>query len=90
MKIEILGTGGTICKTLFCNALEALRESGMKGRVVIVKDIQKIMRYGVLSPPALVINGVVTFTGRLVSPEEIMALLQRSGFPGTPYLIQMG
>lgn len=75
MKIEILGTGGTLCKALFSNALEALRESGKKGSVVVVKDIQKIMKYGV-SAPAIVINGVVRFSGRLVSSEEIMALLQ--------------
>ena len=78
MKIEILGTGGTICKSLFCNALEALRASGRNGRVVIVKDIRKIMRYGVVATPALVINGVVMFSGRMGSPEEIVALLHRN------------
>ncbi len=78
MKIEILGTGGTVCKTLFCNALEALRESGQNGRVVIIRDIRKIMRYGVIATPALVINGVVMFSGRMGSPEEIIALLHRN------------
>ncbi len=78
MKIEILGNGGTICKALFCNALEALRESGRNGRVVIVRDIRKIMRYGVIATPALVINGAVMFSGRMGSPEEIIALLQRN------------
>ncbi len=78
MKIEILGTGGTVCKTLFCNALEALRASGKNGRVVIVKDIRKIMRYGAIATPALVINGVVMFSGRMGSPEEIVALLHRN------------
>ena len=78
MKIEIIGTGGTICMTLLGNTLEALRESGKKGSVVIVKDIRKIMKYGVMATPALVINGVVMFSGRLGSPEEIMALLQQN------------
>jgi small redox-active disulfide protein 2 len=78
MKIEILDTGGAMCKTLLGNALEALRESGKNGRVVIIKDIRKIMKYGVIVTPALVINGVVMFSGRLGSPEEIMALLQRN------------
>jgi small redox-active disulfide protein 2 len=78
MKIEVLSTGGTFCKTLFSNALEALRESGRTGRVVIVKDIRKIMRYGVIATPALVINGVVMFSGRIGSPEEIIALLHRN------------
>lgn len=78
MKIEILDSGGAMCKTLLGNALEALRESGKKGRVVIVKDIRRIMKYGVMATPALVINGVVMFSGRLGSPEEIAALLQRN------------
>lgn len=76
MKIEILGTGGTICKALFCNALEALRQSGKKGSVVIVKDFRKVLRYGVLTTPALAINGVVMYSGSQISPDDIIALLQ--------------
>ena len=76
MKIEIIGNSCTICKTLFCNALEALRETGRKGRVVIVKDMRKIVRYGMLATPARIINGVVVCSGRLVSSKEIMALLK--------------
>ncbi len=76
MKIEILGDGSVICKALFCNALEALRESCGKGRVVVVEDFRRMMRYGALSTPAVVIDGVVAFTGRLVSPEEIKAFLR--------------
>jgi protein-disulfide isomerase len=78
MKIEILCTGGSIYKRLFSNTLEALRESGKKGKVVVVRDIRKIVKYGVIVTPALVLNGVVMFSGRLGSPEEIMALLQSS------------
>ena len=78
MKIEILDTGSAMCKTLLGNTLEALRESGKNGRVVIIKDIRRIMKYGVIVAPALVINGVVMFSGRMSSPEEIIALLQRN------------
>jgi len=77
MKIEILGTDGTLCKALLSYVLEALRESGRKGKVVIVKDIRKIMKYGAMATPALAINGMVMFSGRLGSPEETMTLLQR-------------
>ena len=78
MKIEIIGSGGAVCKTLFTNTLEALRETGKKGRVVIVNDFQKIIKYGVIMTPALVINGVVMLSGRLASPVEIVAILQRN------------
>jgi len=81
MKIEILDTGGAMCKTLLSNTLEALRESGKNGRVVIIKDIRKIMKFGVIATPALVINGMVMLSGRLASPEEIVALLQRNLTP---------
>jgi hypothetical protein len=75
MIIEVLGTGGSKCRTLFCNALEALGESGYKGIVIEVKDIRKMIKYGVMTTPALVINGIVMFSGKLASPREIVALL---------------
>jgi len=78
MKIEILDTGGAKCKTLLGNTLEALRESGRNGRVVIIKDIRRIIKYGVIVTPALVINGVVMISGRMGSPEEIIALLHQN------------
>jgi hypothetical protein len=82
MKIEVLGTDGVTCKTLFQAALEALRLSGKKGRVVFVNDIKKILRYGVLAP-AIAINGAVVFSGSRVSPEEILALLNQNITPFT-------
>lgn len=82
MNIEVLGTGGAVCKDLFCNALEALRVSGKKGRVVLVRDVRKIVRYGVIATPALAINGVVMFSGRPVSADEIITLVQLN----LPYL----
>lgn len=49
MKIEILDTGSALCKNLLSNALEAIRESGKSGRVVVVRDIKRIMKYGVMA-----------------------------------------
>jgi hypothetical protein len=78
VKIEILYNDGALYKTLVGNALEALRESGKKGRVVIIKDVRKIAKYGVMATPALAINGIVMFSGRMGSQEEILALLHRN------------
>ncbi len=75
MKIEILGTGCAKCRTLFANALRAVELSGTDAEVVKVEDIPSIMRYGVLSTPALVVDGVVKFSGRVASPEEIRGML---------------
>ena len=78
MKIEILDTGSALCKNLLSNVLEVIQESGKSGRVVVVRDIKRIMKYGVMATPTLVIDGVVMFSGRLGSPEEILALLHRN------------
>jgi len=75
MKIEILGTGCAKCKKLYENTLEAVKLSGKEAEVSKVEDIKKIMEYGVMSTPAIVVDGVVKASGKLVSPEEIKAML---------------
>jgi len=78
MKIEVIETSGKVRKTLFGNVLEAVKACGINGKVVVVRDIQTILKYGIKSTPALVINGVVMFAGKLSSPEEIVKLLQQN------------
>ena len=75
MKIEILGTGCAKCKTLFENVKKAVAESGQNAEVVKVEEIRKIMAYGVMSTPALVIDGQVKFSGKVVSVAEIMGMM---------------
>lgn len=75
MKIEILGTGCSKCKTLYENAKKALVESGTSAEVVKIEDIPTIMKYGVMSTPALVIDGQVKFSGKVASVAEIMGML---------------
>jgi len=71
MKIEILGTGCTKCKTLFEMTKIAVVKSGKFVEVSKVEDITKIMSYGVMTTPALVIDGVVKISGRLPTVDEI-------------------
>ncbi|HBA70684.1 MAG: redox-active disulfide protein [Geobacteraceae bacterium GWC2_55_20] len=75
MKIEVLGTGCSKCKTLYENTNKALQESGKNAEVVKVEDIPSIMKYGVMSTPALVIDGKVKFSGKLASVAEIIGML---------------
>jgi small redox-active disulfide protein 2 len=75
MKIEVLGTGCAKCKTLFENTKKALEESGKSAELVKVEDIPSIMKYGVMSTPALVIDGQVKFSGKVASAAEIKAML---------------
>ena len=71
MKIEILGAGCSNCRELYENVEQALEEAGRDARVIKVEDITKIIEYGVMMPPALVIDGEVKSAGRVISPEEI-------------------
>jgi small redox-active disulfide protein 2 len=75
MKIEVLGTGCSKCKTLFENTRKALEESGKSAEVEKIEDIPSIMKYGVMSTPALVIDGQVKFSGKVASVAEIMGML---------------
>jgi small redox-active disulfide protein 2 len=76
MKIEILGIGCSNCNKLYQNALEAVKQSGKEAEVLKVEDIQKIMDYGVMSTPALVIDGVVKVKGKVPKVEEIKELIK--------------
>ena len=71
MKIEVLGMGCSNCNKLYQNVVEAVRLSGKEIEVAKVEDIKKIMAYGVLSTPALVIDGLVKVAGKVPKVEEI-------------------
>jgi len=71
MKIEVLGMGCVNCNKLYQNVLEAVKASGKKVEVVKVEEIEKIMGYGVLSSPALVIDGKVKAAGKVPKVKEI-------------------
>ena len=76
MKIEILGSGCPKCKQLEANAKEALEKAGKKAEVVKVTDIGKIIEYGVMSTPAIVIDGKVKANGRIPEVKEIQGWLR--------------
>jgi small redox-active disulfide protein 2 len=75
MKIEVLGTGCAKCSELEAKVKEAVARSGRFVQVEKVSDLQKIMGYGVMSTPGLVIDGKVISTGRIPSVEEILELI---------------
>ena len=75
MKIEVLGTGCADCIKLYENTRQALEESGKQGEVVKVDGIAAMLKYGIISPPALVIDGEVRVSGQLLSAAEIKEIL---------------
>ena len=75
MEIKVLGTGCAKCKTLEKLTRDAVAESGVTADIEKVEDIYKIMSYGVMSTPALVIDKMVVVSGRVPSLDEIKDIL---------------
>ena len=75
MKIEILGTGCSKCKALEEATKQAVAQSGKFAQIEKVEDIMKIMEYGVTSTPALVVDGKVVSSGKLLGVDEIVTFL---------------
>ncbi|OFZ82619.1 MAG: redox-active disulfide protein 2 [Bdellovibrionales bacterium RIFOXYD1_FULL_53_11] len=75
-KIQILGTGCPKCKKLAENAEAAAKELGIQYEIEKVTEIEKIMSFGVMMTPALVVDGQVKLVGKAASPEEIKSFLK--------------
>jgi len=77
MKLEILGTGCPRCERLAENALLALKELGIEAEVVKVTDLKKMVSYGPLMTPGLVVDGKIKSAGQVLSIQQIKELLSR-------------
>ncbi len=77
MEIKVLGTGCANCKTLEKHVISALEEMGINTQVEKVEDIQKIMSYGIMRTPGLVIDGKVVLSGRVPSVKEIKEIIEK-------------
>lgn len=75
MDIKVLGTGCPKCKTLEQSVKNVLAENNISANLEKVEDIVKIMEFGILSTPGLVINGKVVCNGRLPSSAEIKSFI---------------
>ena len=75
MEIKVLGTGCTKCKKLEQLTKQVIEEMGIEATVEKVEDIYKIMQYGVMRTPGLVVNEKVVLTGRLPKNSELKDLL---------------
>ena len=76
MIIKVLGSGCAKCKKLEEQARKAIENSGVEVTVEKVTDIKKIMEYGVMMTPGLVIDEKVVSTGRVLSAKDIEKLLK--------------
>jgi small redox-active disulfide protein 2 len=76
MEIKVLGPGCANCNKLEKIVTEAVQELGISDPVQKMSDIQEMLAYGIMSTPALVVDGKVKFAGRVPGKEEIKKYLQ--------------
>jgi len=78
--IKVLGAGCKSCHEQFENAKKAVEELGLSIEVEYITDMEKVMSYGVMSMPAIVVNEKVVSMGRVLKSAEVIKLLGKLGF----------
>ncbi len=73
--IKVLGSG--CCHALYENTQSAVKAMGISVEVEYITDLKKVMEYGVMSVPALVVNNKVVSTGKVLKTENVQKLLQK-------------
>lgn len=76
-SIKILGSGCAKCNQLEGNTLEALKLLGMDPAIDHVTDFTQIAAYGVMTTPALVVDGKVVSFGKVLKTDEVIAILKK-------------
>ena len=71
MIIKILGSGCSKCQALTENTRKALADASREAEILKVTDFAEIAAHGVMSTPALVVDGKVVSVGKVLSPGEI-------------------
>lgn len=77
MEIKVLGSGCAKCKTLEKVTKQAVEELKLNATIEKIEDIQKIVEYGVMFTPALVVDGEVVIKGKVPKLEEIKSILNK-------------
>lgn len=71
------GGGCAKCNALEAATVDALRELGMDTTIDHVRDFEKIAAYGVMTTPALVVDGQVVSYGKVLKKDEVIAILKK-------------
>ena len=75
MNIKVLGGGCCKCENLLGAVKEAVAEKGIEAEIEYITDMAKIMEYGIMSTPALMIDNRVVSMGRVLKTKEVEKLL---------------
>ena len=77
MEILVVGTGCASCDKVYADTREAVKELGLAAEVRKVEDLVEMVRMGIMSVPALVLDGRTISAGRTISKNQIKALLEQ-------------
>ena len=80
MNIQVLGKGCAKCKALEKITREVVAEAGIDANITKVEDIVEIMKFNVMTTPALVVDGKVVLKGRIPSNSELKEILTNKVF----------
>ncbi|MGN1419863.1 MAG: thioredoxin family protein [Acutalibacteraceae bacterium] len=78
ISMKVLGAGCKSCHEQYENAKEAVKAMGLSVQVEYITDMQKVMQYGVMSMPAIVVNEKVVSMGKVLKTADVEKLLQKS------------
>ncbi|MHB9054645.1 MAG: thioredoxin family protein [Paludibacteraceae bacterium] len=80
MNIQVLGTGCPRCKALEKITREVVAEAGIEANITKVEDIVEIMKFNIMTTPALAVDGKVVLKGRVPSNSELKEILTNKVF----------
>ena len=80
VNIKVLGSGCKACHALYENTKEAVKNAGLSVEVEYITDLEKIMEYGVMSMPGLVVNEKVVSMGKVLKVADVEKLLHKLGY----------
>ena len=77
--VKVLGAGCKACPEQFENAKAAVKAMGLDVEVEYITDMEKVMAYGVMSMPAIVVNEKVVSMGKVLKAADVEKLLHKLG-----------
>ena len=79
-SIKVLGAGCKSCHEQYENVKTAVKSIGLSAPVEYITDMEKITAYGVMSMPAIVVNGQVVSMGKVLKTADVEKLLRKLGY----------
>lgn len=78
--IKVLGAGCKSCHEQYENTKEAVKAMGLSVETKYITDMQRVMEYGVMSMPAIVVNEKVVSMGKVLKAADVEKLMHKLGF----------